>query len=269
MTRSGRTAHVAWDLHGEGAGIPLLALHGVTDSAECWQPVVPWLADGRAVLALDFRGHGRSGLPDETFSVSALAAEAAVTVRDVVGRPVVAIGHSLGGLVAQELASAEPDLVAAVVLEDPAWTRDRELDDAGVPVWLAGFLASFVGRSQAELEQRSRQENPRWPADEHGPWAASKRQVAQGLVDVPHAWHERDWVEALATLEVPVTLLTGDTVLGAIVDADQVGRAHELLGPLLTHRQLIRVGHSIRREGRAAFLHAVAGAVAVAEGRAG
>ncbi|WP_024286824.1 alpha/beta fold hydrolase [Cellulomonas sp. KRMCY2] len=266
---SGRTGRVAWDLHGDGPGVPVLALHGVTDSAECWRPVLPWLADGRAVLAVDARGHGRSDLPAEPFTIAALAADAAAAVRDAVGRPVVVVGHSMGGLVAQELALTAPELVAAVVLEEPAWNRAREVDDAGVPRWLRGTLRSFVGRTQAELEERSQRENPGWPADEHGPWTSSKRQVDQGLADVPHDWAGRVWSEAVGQIGVPVTLLTGEPARGAIVDAQHVERAHELLGPLLTHVPLIGVGHNVRREGRAMFVAAVRRVVSAADSAAG
>ena len=193
--------------------------------------------------------------------------------RDVVGvlrelatGPVVAFGHSLGGLVAQELALTSPDLVVAVVLEDPAWRRDRLVDERGVPDWLPPALASYVGETVDGLVARSRAENARWADDEHAPWAASKLEAAPALVDVPHAWSERNWVEVLADVDVPVTLLTGDPALGAIVDEAQVLRARELLGDLLTHVPT-DAGHSVRREARDTVRHAVARALAEADRR--
>ena len=255
--RSGRTGPVAWDVHGGGPGAPLLLLHGVTDSGLCWAPLIDRWSGDREVLTVDLRGHGRSELPRETFAITTLAGDVAAVLESVVGRPVLAMGHSLGGLVAHELALSKPHLVAGVILEDPAWSRDRAVDADGVPDWLRPALASYVGVTLGELVARSRAANPDWEDDEHAPWAASKLQVSQALADVPHAWAERDWVETLDGVRVPVTLLTGDPGRGSIIDAAQVNRAQELLGPLLTH-VAASTGHSIRREARGIVLRAVA-----------
>lgn len=251
---------VAWALHGSPRSdrVPVVALHGVTDSGACWGPVLAGWAAERAVLTVDARGHGGTPLPaDGSLTISAVARDVAAAVREVVGRPVVAVGHSMGGLVAEELALAEPALVAGLVLEDPAWNRGRELDAAGVPTWLPPFVASFAGATQEQLEARSRRENAGWPDSEHAPWAASKRQVDPRLALGPHAWDERDWVPALAEVQVPVLLVTGDVDRGAIVDERLLGGAHAALGDRLTHVAVPSAGHSVRREAPDAFLEAV------------
>ncbi|MBX9246169.1 hypothetical protein ICW40_15315, partial [Actinotalea ferrariae] len=56
---------VAWALYGElrGDRVPVVALHGVTDSGACWEPVLAGWAAERAVLTVDARGHGGTPLP--------------------------------------------------------------------------------------------------------------------------------------------------------------------------------------------------------------
>lgn len=265
----GMVGHIAWEATGEGSGVPLVALHGVTDSGACWGPLMPHWARSRTVVTIDAPGHGRSGLSHGPFTIAVLAADTAAVIREVLGTPAVVLGHSLGGLTAQELALGCPELVAALVLEDPAWRRDRDVDSDGVPHWLHSFVRSFAGASRGQLESRSRVENPHWPDDEHGPWAASKRQLDQGLVDVPHVWDARDWVESLASVQAPVTLITGEPGRGAIVDQDQVERAAAILGPRLTHVPIAGAGHSIRRDQRGPFLATVERALAEADARAG
>ena len=251
-------AFVRW---GGGAGVPVLLLHGVTDSAECWGSVVRHVAGGRPVVAVDARGHGRTPLGDEPFTIGALAADAAEVLRAVVGRPALVVGHSLGGVVAEELALTEPGLVAGLVLEDPAW-------DAGAPTpgrapeFLKSWLSMFAGVPAGELERWARRENPTWLDDEIAPWARSKTQVDQRLGRIAHDWHGRDWVEALAQLACPVTLVTGDQTRGSIVGPTQVDRATALLGDLLVHVPIASVGHSVRHEGLTTYLAAMDDALA-------
>ncbi|MGV8979321.1 MAG: alpha/beta fold hydrolase [Cellulomonas sp.] len=246
---------------GGGAGVPVLLLHGVTDSAECWGSVVRHLAGGRPVVAVDARGHGRTPLGDEPFSIGALASDAAEVLRVVAGAPALVVGHSLGGVVAEELALTEPGLVAGLVLEDPAWETGPPTP-GHAPEFLRGWLSMFAGVPAAELERWARRDNPTWPDDEIAPWARSKTQVDQRLGRIAHDWHGRDWVEALGQLRCPVTLVTGDLARGSIVSLAHVGRATELLGDLLVHVPIADVGHNVRREALATYLAAVDGALA-------
>src|SRR5437867_7118389 len=81
-----------------GSGPPFLALHGSAAHAHWWDPVAPYLASRLRVLALDWRGHGRSAWPrppayrTEDFVADHLG---------VIGRlglaRVILAGHSLGG----------------------------------------------------------------------------------------------------------------------------------------------------------------------------
>ncbi len=263
---AGTTGSIAWDRYGSGDGVPLLALHGWSDSGACWTPSVPAWAVGRTVLTVDARGHGRTPLPDEPFTIAALAGDAAAVIRAVLGRPVVVVGHSMGGLVAEELALLAPDLVRAMVLEDPAWRVGRDADARGVPLGLRDGVLGLAGQDAASLLREGREQNPAWPEDELGPWVSAKLDLDRRLVDVPHRWDARDWVEVLADLDVPVTLLTGDPRAGAIVDADQVSRAAAILGARLRHVPL-PTGHSVRREARRDAEAAVAAALARADGR--
>lgn len=262
---AGRTGRTAWDRYGEGDGVPLVALHGWSDSGACWTPSVPAWAVGRVVLTIDARGHGRTPLPDEPFTIAALAGDAARVIRAVLGRAAVVVGHSMGGLVAEELALSVPELVAALVLEDPAWRVGRDVDARGVPRGLRDGMRRSTGTDATVLRSDGRAQNPTWPDDELDPWVASTLDLAPGLADVPHEWDGRDWAEALAELDVPVTLLTGLPDRGAIVDADQVSRACVLLGSRLTHVPLV-TGHCVRREARPAVEAAVAAALARADG---
>ncbi|MFI2752263.1 alpha/beta fold hydrolase [Cellulomonas sp. P22] len=264
LTVEGRSVgYTAWttDDPADDTAPPVLLLHGVTDSAECWDPVARVLAPGRRVVGVDARGHGRTPLGDRPFTIAALADDAAAVLRTITDRPAFVVGHSMGGLVAQELALTRPELVAGVLLEEPAWSAGRPADAAGVPDFLGPLLESFAGVDAAPLEAYGRRANAGWPDDEIGPWARSKTQVDQRLAHVPHDWQGRDWVESLAGLDVAVTVVSGAPSLGSVVDPAAAARAREILGGRLVHVPLAGAGHNPRRDDPSAFLAAVGAAL--------
>jgi pimeloyl-ACP methyl ester carboxylesterase len=101
---------------GPAGGVPLVLLHHVTAVLDDWDPaVVDGLATERHVILVDLRGVGASGgtTPD-TFEAMA---EDAVAFIGALGLPTVdLLGYSLGGIVAQVIAQAHPDLVRRIVL---------------------------------------------------------------------------------------------------------------------------------------------------------
>lgn len=111
----------------EGAGPPLVLLHGFADSADTWRPLLRELAGrGRAALALDLPGFGAaSRLDREADVLPQLDRFAAAAVRHAVadlgpGSEAVLAGNSLGGCVALR-AAQRPELpLAGVVPIAPA-----------------------------------------------------------------------------------------------------------------------------------------------------
>ncbi|RMI35188.1 alpha/beta fold hydrolase [Nocardia stercoris] len=101
---------------GPESGPTILALHGLTGHGLRWRLLAERLPDCR-VIAPDLRGHGRStSLPPWTLETVADDVAALIEPR----RPVTVVGHSFGGMVAIHLAHRNPELVAGLVLLDPA-----------------------------------------------------------------------------------------------------------------------------------------------------
>src|SRR3984893_6701264 len=111
------------DLRAYGYGPPgptrVLALHGVTGHANRWQTLATHHLADVTVVAPDLIGHGRSSW-DAPWTIDANVAALAALLDAAGGRPAVGVGHSFGGAIALNLAAARPDLVAALVLLDPA-----------------------------------------------------------------------------------------------------------------------------------------------------
>ncbi|MXZ27257.1 MAG: alpha/beta fold hydrolase [Gammaproteobacteria bacterium] len=100
----------------EGAGPPVLFMHGYTSTIALWRDQIPVLSPHYRLICMDLRGHGESeGTDIDGYNLAALAGDAlAVLDQEGVERAVI-VGHSMGGMVAQELLARHGDRVGAAV----------------------------------------------------------------------------------------------------------------------------------------------------------
>lgn len=104
-----------------GSPTPILLVHGIGDSAATWVFLMRRLAQSRDVYAIDLPGHGFSGLPPDRTYISILEYRDLLDefVHTVIGRPALVVGNSLGGMLAVQLAWADPEYVRGVALLNP------------------------------------------------------------------------------------------------------------------------------------------------------
>ena len=103
-----------------GSGDPeLLFVHGWCCDHTAFRPQFEHFAGAHAVTALDLRGCGQSDRPEDGYDIPDFADDLAGFCAEVgINKPVVA-GHSLGGMIAVELAARHPFVPRALVLVDP------------------------------------------------------------------------------------------------------------------------------------------------------
>jgi len=135
---------------GDPADTPLLLLPGFTGSKEDFLALLAPLADaGFAVTAIDLRGQYQTpGGPGADYSLAGFAADVAAVAASIAGTgPVHLLGHSFGGLVAQQVVADHPEVVASLTLlcSGPGALPDEQ---GALLRQLAGLLPA-VGMEQA------------------------------------------------------------------------------------------------------------------------
>lgn len=144
--------------HG-GSGPTLLMVHGLGGSALNWQSLAPLLTDRTHVHAIDLAGHGATPRDGRRSTVWANAGLVTQFIEQTIGGPVVLVGNSMGGMIALLVAHRRPDLIAGLVLLDPAipGTVTPRLD----PVVLAGFAVTAIpGLGSRAMSRRTRSLTP-------------------------------------------------------------------------------------------------------------
>ena len=166
-------AHDGVRLHARdyaGPGMPVVCLPGLTRNVRDYGRLADRLAGEQRVVAIDFRGRGESGRAEDWASYA--PATYVEDVRAILGmlgvERFVAVGTSLGGIVALMLAQQEPGRLAGLVL-----------NDIGPTIEAAGLsrIRGYVGR-----------------ASSHPTWLHAARAVAEGNRDVYPDWEVEDWL---------------------------------------------------------------------------
>jgi non-heme chloroperoxidase len=194
--------------HGDASGQPIILLHGYTDSWFSFSGVLPALAATYHVYALDQRGHGDSDRPAQGYSMADFAADV-LAFMDAMGLPsATVVGHSMGSLIAQQVALAAPTHVARLVLIGAATnarTQDLLAFQQAVDTLRDPVPAEFVRDFQASTIYRP------VPDD------FLERVVAESLKLPARVWRAAmagclavDYTAHLADIQMPTLILRGD-----------------------------------------------------------
>lgn len=99
---------------------PLLLVHGFGASTDHWRKNIDTLKQDFEVWAIDLLGFGRSAKPDWTYSGEVWREQLHDFIREMIQRPVVLAGNSLGGYASLCVAAEYPESAAGVVLLNSA-----------------------------------------------------------------------------------------------------------------------------------------------------
>ncbi|HSC00924.1 MAG TPA: alpha/beta hydrolase [Burkholderiaceae bacterium] len=99
---------------GPREGIPVVMLHGITDSRRSFEPIWEHLPAEWHAIAVSQRGHGASDQRPMSYSTADFAGDIALLAEALDLPPMVVVGHSMGTSVALQLAADRPELVRAL-----------------------------------------------------------------------------------------------------------------------------------------------------------
>lgn len=102
--------------HGDPAGLPVVALHGFTDSWRSFEPLMPHLPRRLRLLAVSQRGHGDSQRPAAGYRTREMAGDVAAFMDALGIERSLVVGHSMGGVNTMRFAIDHPGRVLGLML---------------------------------------------------------------------------------------------------------------------------------------------------------
>ncbi|MCQ4633538.1 alpha/beta fold hydrolase [Shinella lacus] len=219
VTRSGLRLHYQT----RGVGPVIVLLHPVGLRAAFWDPVIDALSDRFRLISPDLRGHGQSDVPATDFSLEDMARDVIDLIETVGTPPAIICGCSLGGMLAQAVTIAAPQIVRGMVVISAGHSRD----DAGRKAVLARANAAMAGMPaivETTLE--------RWFSEDANP--ATVATVRAWLLEDDPVLHSRCWramagldhAGSLGTIRVPALAIaaTDDKSVSPSVMQDLAAR---------------------------------------------
>jgi N-formylmaleamate deformylase len=222
-----------------GAGLPVVLLHGLMGSGECWSPLAKAFEDEFDVVMPDARGHGRSSAPEFGYSYDQLAEDVLGLVEELqLVRPVF-IGHSMGGMTAAVVTQRSAGNVSGLVLVDPTFIgpdRQQEVWESDV----ADQHRRALELTKSELVADARARHPQRLSGiiELQVEARLSTSVnAFGVLEPP----DPDFRAVVRAIEVPTLLVIGDSPVVSLELATELSH----INPRVGVEQIPNAGHGL------------------------
>jgi pimeloyl-ACP methyl ester carboxylesterase len=238
---------------GPKSGPTCVLVHGITARWQLFRPIVPALAQRWHLVAMDLRGHGRSGHVPGRYGLLDYESDVMALIRHLDDGPVIVIGHSLGAMTGIALASEHPEAVRALVLEDPPLGAFSGRPSYDRPAWAALIAMRDLAQAKLPFDEMVRilaeRQPDLHPADVQ--WRASRLleldpDALTTLIE-NRAIDNFDLTDRLQRVACPTLLLHGNPDLGGALSAAQVDWAQSLL-QRGTFVYLPEVGHGLHSD---------------------
>ncbi len=135
-TKDGR---LSYEAAGDPGMPPLVFLHGIGGAARAWRGQLDFFKDRFRTIAWDMPGYGGSA-PLPTVSIAALAGALRDFLQQVGSTKPILVGHSIGGMIVQQLLAKHPRIASAIVLAQTSPAFGKPGGD-----WQKTFIEARLG----------------------------------------------------------------------------------------------------------------------------
>ena len=190
LEREAGDGRIGWSARSGSEG-PLVLIPGSFDDRGVFARLIECLDDGMAVCVVELPGHGRSWPPAVDGSIEGFAEQVVGVLEVLFDGPVCVGGHSIGGMVAIQVAGSAPERVAGVISLE-GWTNHR----AARAAFGGDMTGTLSARQEADRQARRARVTGRLSAD----------QVSR----FSRIWRKWDGGPILAATRLPVLEIYGD-----------------------------------------------------------
>ena len=198
---------------GEGPG--LFLIHGIGAAEDAWRFIVPKLTKYFTVITYDLRGHGKSLVTNNNFTLNDLIDDLEKIREKTKIEKAHFIGHSLGGMIAPAYANKFPDNTISVGLLSTVADRStkdkqkvldiiKKMELGSLPEILSTltnrwFTDDFIKKNKSIVDQRIQQVTDTNP---------------EVFLNVFKIYAETEMISWLKEIKKPCLVLTGENDLG-------------------------------------------------------
>jgi 3-oxoadipate enol-lactonase len=248
-TRDGR---LGYEAAGDPALPPLVFLHGIGGAARAWRGQLDFFASRFHAIAWDMPGYGGSA-PLAKCSIAALADALQDFLQQIGAAKPILVGHSIGGMIVQQLLAKHPPIAGAVVLAQTSPAFGKPDGD-----WQQAFIEARLGPLDRGETLASLAPSLVKELVGDDPDADGMELARDCMASVPEATYRAtmlalmgfDLRDALRDIAVPTLVLSGSKDKNA--PAPMMAKMASYI-PSATYVELEGVGHLVNLERPATF----------------
>lgn len=214
-------------------------IHGTGGDNTHLQPVIHHIAKNAKAVAFDLRGHGKSDKPSQGYTIERFADDIQWACNKLgISRPIL-VGFSMGGNIALELATKEPNFASAVIILDSAFLYSENVLKIMQQYRSELFHNEFHEAIEKIIDSSC------LPTDQHKKYVAKSflttpQFVWQSAFDSMLKW-DQSVANKLSTCKIPILYIEA---AHSIIDKERVKE----LCPQIVYGKVIGSGHFVALE---------------------